>query len=60
MKEPKVFTLKEHLDAIEAAYSIGVVKSVNREDKNELIAILRKAAIKYAEVKNNKLKTDDF
>lgn len=55
MEEPKVFTLQEHLDGIEAAYSIGVVKSVTREDKEELIAVLRKAAIKYAEVKNNKI-----
>jgi hypothetical protein len=55
MEESKVFTLKEHLDAIEAAYSIGVVKSVTREDKEELITVLRKAVIKYAEVKNNKI-----
>ena len=55
MEESKVFTLKEHLDAIEAAYSIGVVKSVTRKDKEELIAVLRKAVIKYAEVKNNKI-----
>ena len=55
MEESKVFTLKEHLDAIEAAYSIGVVKSVTRKDKEELIAVLRKAVIKYEEVKNNKI-----
>ena len=55
MEEPKIFTLKEHLDAIEAAYSIGVVKSVTKEDKEELFAVLKKAVIKYAEITNNKI-----
>jgi hypothetical protein len=55
MEDKKIFTLQEHLDAIEAAYSIGAVESVTREDKEELIAVLRKAVIKYAEVKNNKI-----
>ncbi|MCX6195546.1 MAG: hypothetical protein NTY55_02685 [Flavobacteriia bacterium] len=55
MEEPKVFTLKEHLDAIEAAYSIGAVKSVTKEDKEELVANLKKAVIKYAEITNNKI-----
>ena len=54
MDKPKVFTLKEHLDAIEVAYSIGVIKSVTREDKDELIDILIKAVVKYAEFENNK------
>jgi hypothetical protein len=54
MKEPKVFTLKEHLDAIEVAYSIGVVGSVTRPNKEELIAVLRKAVVKYAEITNDK------
>ena len=56
MKEQKVFTLKEHLDAIEAAYSIGAVESVSRPDKEELIATLKRAVIKYVEVINTKTK----
>ena len=55
MEEPKVFTLKEHLDAIEAAYSIGAVESVTKEDKEELVANLKKAVIKYADIVNNKI-----
>ena len=55
MKEPKIFTLKEHLDAIEAAYSIGAVESVTIEDKEELVANLKKAVIKYADIVNNKI-----
>lgn len=55
MKEPKVFTLKEHLDAIEAAYSIGAVESVTKEDKEELVANLKNAVIKYADIVNNKI-----
>jgi hypothetical protein len=55
MKEPKIFTLKEHLDAIEAAYSIGAVESVTKEDKEELVANLKKAVIKYADIVNNKI-----
>lgn len=56
MVDPKVFTLKEHLDAIEAAYSIGAVGSVSRPDKEELIATLKRAVIKYVEVINTKTK----
>lgn len=55
MEEPKIFTLKEHLDAIEAAYSIGAVESVTKEDKEELVANLKKAVIKYADIVNNKI-----
>ena len=55
MKEPKIFTLKEHLDAIEAAYSIGAVESVTKEDKEELVAKLKNAVIKYADIVNNKI-----
>ena len=58
MEEPKVFTLKEHLDAIEAAYSIGAVESVTRSDKEELIATLKRAVIKYVEVINTKTKEE--
>ena len=54
MEEVKVFTLKEHLDAIEVAYSIGVVGSVSRPSKEELIADLKKAVVKYAEITNDK------
>jgi hypothetical protein len=55
MEEAKIFTLKEHLDAIEAAYSIGAVESVTKEDKEELVANLKKAVIKYADIVNNKI-----
>lgn len=55
MEEPKIFTLKEHLDAIEAAYSIGAVESVTKEDKEELVAKLKNAVIKYADIVNNKI-----
>ena len=55
MKEPKIFTLKEHLDAIEAAYSIGAVESVTKEDKEELVDKLKNAVIKYADIVNNKI-----
>lgn len=58
MKDEKVFTLKEHLDAIEAAYSIGAVESVTRSDKEELIATLKRAVIKYVEVINTKTKEE--
>lgn len=54
MEEVKVFTLKEHLDAIEVAYSIGVVGSVSRPNKEELIADLKRAVVKYAEITNDK------
>lgn len=54
MEEPKIFTLQDHLDAIEAAYSIGAVESVSKEDKEELVANLKNAVIKYADIINNK------
>ena len=59
MENKKIFTLKEQLDVLEAAYSIGAVESVSKEDKEELIASLKKAIIKYAEIVNDKLKTDE-
>jgi hypothetical protein len=55
MEEAKIFTLKEHLDAIEAAYSIGAVESVTKEDKEELVDKLKNAVIKYADIVNNKI-----
>lgn len=54
MEKVKIFTLQEHLDAIEVAYSIGTVESVTKEDKEELVANLKNAVIKYAEITNNK------
>jgi hypothetical protein len=59
MENKKIFTLKEQLDVLEAAYSIGAVESVSKEDKEELIESLKKAIIKYAEIVNDKLKTDE-
>jgi dihydrodipicolinate synthase/N-acetylneuraminate lyase len=56
MEKVKMFTLKEHLDAIEVAYSIGIVNSLTRPEKKEMIAILKKAVIKYVKVINNKSK----
>jgi hypothetical protein len=55
MEDKKIFTLQEHLDAIEAAYSIGAVESVTKKDKYKLIASLQKAVIKYAKVKTLKI-----
>jgi hypothetical protein len=59
MENKKIFTLKEQLDVLETSYSIGAVESVSKEDKEELIASLKKAIIKYAEIVNDKLKTDE-
>lgn len=57
MEEPKVFTLKEHLDAIEAAYGIGASKD-DVKNKQELLACLNNAVTKWAETINIKQKTD--
>lgn len=55
MEEQKIFTLKEHLDLLEAAYSIGALESVSKEHKEEMIESLKRAVIKYVEVINNKI-----